>query len=127
LELNGIAPDWISPAQLEALLFGRIDDAGNVVPGILIEINQPKPAPPSTRTAEPQELADIIAALSHGEGIASALELAQTVPANLLLEIAAKRAEQVMPPEQKEQGKFEDWKDRKREQMMARAGGGDGA
>jgi hypothetical protein len=128
LALNGISPDWISPDQLDALLCGQVDDAGNVQPGILIQINTPRPAS-GTASAEPQGLADIIAALSHSEGIQGAIALAQEIPANLLLEIADKRAQQAMPPEAKQQQAFDDWKERKKEQMMARSQGGahDGA
>lgn len=81
LTLNGIDPDTVTLAMVNALLFD---------PGHLIHINTPPALAPRELSAkrsqdEPATLGEVIGAIATGtESIQEAIELAQTVPAQQL-------------------------------------------
>ncbi len=110
LELNSLKTEWLTLDMVSSLLFGRVDVDGNILPGWLVELNQPK----STvgRSGEPATLAQIVAGLS--ESLTEALELAEGLPAQLTIDIADARAKMYKTPEQKAEDKkrqvFEDLK-----------------
>lgn len=75
LTLNGIDPDTVTLAMVNALLFD---------PGHLIAINTP-PESAKRSQDEPATLGEVIGAIATGtESIQEAIELAQTVPAQQL-------------------------------------------
>jgi hypothetical protein len=98
LELNSIKTDWLTLDMVSALLFGRVGEDGEVLPGWLIELNSQ-----SGTGSKPATLAQLIAGLS--ESLTEALELAQELPAHLLIDIADARCEMNKTPEQQAESK----------------------
>lgn len=116
LKLNGVEAHWVNWVMVEQLLFCREVD-GEWRSGWLIEINEIK----GSGKGEPATLADLVALTAQAtNGLTEALTLVESVPAQALLEILTAQAEQAQTPEQKEATSFEDWKERKREQMAKR-------
>lgn len=106
LELNGINPEWVNLGIVTELLFARIQEDGQPpLPGLLVELNQPKqvPAPRSAITSDQLDtLEAMIAAISlQSSSITEAIELANTPPAESILNIVEARARFQMPPEEK--------------------------
>jgi hypothetical protein len=99
LDLNGLKVDWLTLDMVSALLFGRVDEDGNILSGWLIELNQGY----GKAGSEPATLAQSIAGLS--ESLIEALELAQELPAHLLIDIADARGEMNKTPEQQAEDK----------------------
>ncbi len=95
LELNSLKTEWLTLDMVSALLFGRVDTEGNILPGWLIELNQGS----GKAGGKPATLAQSIAGLS--ESLIEALELAEGVPAHLLIDIADARCEANKTPEEK--------------------------
>jgi hypothetical protein len=92
LQLNGIDPDWVTLAQAEQLL---------ISPGHLAQLNQAEqPTEASVGKDTPPTLPELIAAISSFSSIKDALDLANTVPANLLGDIVTARAVQSLPPKE---------------------------
>lgn len=119
LSLNGINPAWVSWAQCEQLLISReTESPGLWLPGILVEINSSQGA--VAAGSKPAALPDLLGAIAVAVGgIEPALRLAQTLPAQDLLEILNAYVESQKAPEQKAQESFEDWK----KKVRAEAGG----
>jgi hypothetical protein len=93
----GIDPDWLTPSQIEQLLFYRGDE-----PGWLIELSQPKTPMPASEDEE-HTLADAIAAIStHCQSLTEAIDLASNVPADLLLDTLAAKAQSTAPETKQE-------------------------
>jgi hypothetical protein len=104
LELNGLKADWLTLDMVSALLFGRVDEDGNILPGWLVELNQSGTHPcPSQEGIKSSTLAQSIAGLS--ESLVEALELVQELPAHLLIDIADARGEMNKTPEQQAEDK----------------------
>ena len=102
LYLNGLDPDWLSAGMIEQFLIGREVD-GVWLPGYLLEIGlgQPKSEHKIPAGEEP-DLAKMLALLSgHCSGLVEAIDLAQNVPAGLLLDAIAAKAELSKTPEQR--------------------------
>jgi hypothetical protein len=100
LECWGIHPDWLTPSQIEQLLFFRGDD-----PGWLIELSKPKTTAVPADEDEEHTLADALAAIStHCQSLTEAIDLASRVPADLLLDTLAAKV-QSTTPETKQQRK----------------------
>jgi hypothetical protein len=99
LELNGLQTDWLTLDMVSALLFGRVDESGQIMSGWLIELNQGS----GKAGGKPATLAQSIAGLS--ESLTEALELAQELPAHLLIDIADARGELHKTPEQQAESK----------------------
>ncbi len=80
----GIDSDWLVPSQIEQLLFFRGE-----APGWLIELSKPtQPIP--TGNSDDGNLAEAIAAIStHCQSLMEAIDLANNVPADLLLDTLA--------------------------------------
>jgi hypothetical protein len=98
----GIDIEWLALSQIEQLLFARGEECG-----WLLELSQPKESSPGGK--EVGTLAETIAIISsHCESLSEALELANTVPSDLLVEITKARAnmseaqEQEKNPQQQE-------------------------
>lgn len=112
LELNSIKTDWLTLDMVSALLFGRVGENGEVLSGWLIELNQGS----GKAGGKPATLAQSIAGLS--ESLMEALELAQELPAHLLIDIADARCEMNKTPEQQAESKkqqiFEELKNNSR-------------
>lgn len=90
LTLNGIELDWVTLDMVEQLLFHRIEDE-LYEEGWLISLNQPK-KPPSAG-AKSMTLEEILAAVStHTSSIKEAIDLAETLPANQLMDLLEARA-----------------------------------
>lgn len=121
LALNGLNVDWLTLDMVSTLLFGRVDEEGNILSGWLIELNQPRTQ--STK-GEPTTLAESLAGLS--ESLTEALELAQELPAHLLIDIAHARGEMNKTPEQQAEDKkrqvFEDLRNDSRLEEVLRGG-----
>lgn len=103
LELNHLDPDWLTPATVQELLIGR-QEGDSWLPGWLVELNFP--TSPTTLNPSPEEpsLAEVLAVLStHCQGLVEAIELAQNVPAAILLDTLAAKAELAKTPEVKAQ------------------------
>jgi hypothetical protein len=102
LELNSLKTDWLTLDMVSTLLFGRVDEDGNILPGWLIELNSPTQTDKRS-TGEPATLATMVAGLS--ESLAEAIELAEGLPAQVTIEIAHARAEMYKTDEQKAEDK----------------------
>jgi hypothetical protein len=101
LELNSIKTDWLTLDMVSALLFGRVGEDGEVLSGWLIELNSQSGS--GSGSGKPATLAQSIAGLS--ESLMEALELAQDLPAHLLIDIANARGEMHKTPEQQAEDK----------------------
>jgi hypothetical protein len=110
LNLNGIKAEWCNWEICQQLLFD---------PGILLELNQPKPSAKAVE-GKAASLAELIAGIAHVTGMAEAIELAKTEPFQAVLDIAHAYGELGKTPEQKQKDDFEDWADRKRAEAAAR-------
>lgn len=92
LKLHGIKPRWCDMALIIRLLFQ---------PGELVRLNDRPRSDvadgPTVTTAE--WVAGIIAALIEVEGMQRAIEIAETVPADLLADVFQARLEQMSDPE----------------------------
>jgi hypothetical protein len=92
----GIDVEWLALSHIEQLLFARGEECG-----WLIELSKPKES--SSGGKEAGTLAETIAIISsHCQSLTEALELANTVPSDLLVEITKARANM---SEAQEQGK----------------------
>lgn len=118
LELNGIDPNWCTWDMVTQLLFGRVAD-GKVTEGYLVELNRPdKPKQASKEGAAVSGKAGLIAAIaSHCQGLEEAYRIAETIPANELLEVLRQKNELSKPEEQRKKeakdAQFEEWKRKK--------------
>jgi hypothetical protein len=99
LKLNSLETDWLTLDMVSNLLFARVDADGNILPGWLVELNQPQSTGRSRQAGEPATLATIVAGLS--ESLTEALELAEGLPAQVTIDIVDARAETYKTPEQK--------------------------
>lgn len=95
LTLNGIDPDWVNLPLVEKLLFNDGDR-----PGWLVQVNlngtidqsEPQEAT-GKKSGEPMTAIELIGLLAHSEGsVGKAIELAQSVPADLLVEAIDQKA-----------------------------------
>jgi hypothetical protein len=98
LALNGLETDWFTLEMVSALLFGRVED-GVTRSGWLVELNQGRDTSATLSDQKGVSLAESIAGLS--ESLVEALDLAENLPAHLLMDIAAARAEMYKSDEQK--------------------------
>lgn len=83
LLLNGIDPDWVTPALIAKLLFNYLDDNGQPKPGLLITLNYPDRVaePSSDQPSDKDPIATAIATLTKvTDGLQEALEIAQNEP-----------------------------------------------
>ncbi|MEX0271398.1 hypothetical protein AB3R30_19845 [Leptolyngbyaceae cyanobacterium UHCC 1019] len=110
LELNGIQPEWVNLFQVEDLLIARETEQG-MEAGWLVTLNAPKTVPTEPPNDKPAPtLEEILAALSLSvESVPDALELADRVPGNTLMEIVTARSNLQKPPEQKRKEKMREW------------------
>jgi hypothetical protein len=99
----GIDIEWLALSQIEQLLFARGEECG-----WLIELSKPKESSPEGKEAG--TLAETITIISsHCQSLTEALELANTVPSDLLVDITRAKAvnqtdaEQSKNPQQSEQ------------------------
>lgn len=100
LMLNGIQPAWVSPRQIEELLFVRETPDGLRL-GALVELNLP-PQPAQQSNDPPPTLDQTLAALAaQCSSISEALDLARNEPAKKILAVMSAKAEQSAPPEVK--------------------------
>ncbi len=105
LQLNHLDADWLTPAIVEQLLIGRKED-GVWLPGWLVELNSSAPSPSHSQEGDGRELtlAEALAALStHCPSLIDAIELAQNVPATVLVDTLNAKAEMLKSPEQKQE------------------------
>lgn len=103
LALNGLESDWFTLEMVSTLLFGRIDDGGETQPGWLVTLNQSSSTSLTDRVGKSVTLAESIAGLS--ESLVEALDLAENVPAHLLIDMAMARAETYKTDEQRAEDK----------------------
>lgn len=108
LELNGIKPDWVNWAMLEALLLA--DEA------VLLTINQPREsAGVVVGNGEPQTLEEIIAILAETEGgFEEAIAVASEYPASTVEGYLDARADLHKTPEQKQKEEVQRWAAKKK-------------
>ncbi|MGL4617879.1 MAG: hypothetical protein ACRCZS_02295 [Chroococcidiopsis sp.] len=115
LDCWGIDPDWLTPQHIEQLLFRRDEE-----PGWLIELSKGKSA---RGQGEGQTLAETLATIStHCQSLQEALDLANTVPADLLVEVLNTKAgmgEGDKPPKPQQKAKEQYLKDNF-DELMAR-------
>jgi hypothetical protein len=92
LQLNGISPEWVTLEMVEAFLFHRFDEeTDEYLPGWLVELNSPKQAPHKVAPEKPLTLAEILAALSLQTSVSDALEVASSIPAEMVTAISEER------------------------------------
>jgi hypothetical protein len=103
LELNGLQADWFTLEMVSTLLFGRVDERGDVQPGWLVTLNQGSSATLTDLNKSAPTMAESIAGLS--ESLVEALDLAENLPASLLMDIAAARSEMYKTDEQRAEAK----------------------
>ena len=85
LQCWGIDPEWLTPQHIEQLLFMRGEE-----PGWLIELSKGKN---ERGQGKAQTLAETLATIStHCQSLQEALDLANTVPADLLVEVLNTKA-----------------------------------
>jgi hypothetical protein len=101
----GIDPDWLTPQHIEQLLFFRGEE-----PGWLIELSKGKGEGVKGK-GEGQTLVDAIATIStHCQSLQEALDLANTVPAGLLVEVlntkAGMQGDKPQNPQQKQKERY---------------------
>ena len=122
LQLNGIEPDWVNLSQVEDLLISRKAETG-MEAGWLVTLNAPKAVPTEQVSDRPAPtLEEILAALSLSvESVPEALELADTVPGNALMEIVTARTNLQKPPEQKKKEKKREWGKGQRQKAIEEA------
>jgi hypothetical protein len=100
LLLNGLDPDWLTPEQIEQLLFARLDD-DIWKSGWLTELNARESKPSSGETIE-STLPNLLAYVSLAcESLSEAIDLATNMPGNLLLDTIEARCEMLKTPDQK--------------------------
>lgn len=101
LRICGISPDWVSLEMAEKLIHHQLGDEDNFKPGILIEINFPQKEPTGgTLTDFKQWAAYEIASLLNIEGIKGikeALEIADSIPFDLVDSVLLARYYQLNP------------------------------
>lgn len=97
LELNGIDPEWLTFAHVEAFLFHRLDpESEEFRPGWLLELNSPPKSEQKPKTdGEVLTVEELVAAIALTVGnTKEALELASTVrPADSLLGVIEAQSE----------------------------------
>lgn len=96
LELNGIDPEWVTPAMLGKLLFNHLDEQGQPKPGLLIALNYPnRVAEPNQQSEDINAVANAIATLTKvTEGLQEALDIANSEPWKPVSEVLNAIAEQ---------------------------------
>jgi hypothetical protein len=100
LALNGLDPDWLTPEQIEQLLFARLDGE-TWKAGWLTELNARESKPSSGETIE-STLPNLLAYVSLAcESLTEAIDLATSMPGSLLLDTIEARGEMLKTPEQK--------------------------
>lgn len=100
LQLNGIDPDWLTPETIEQLLFARFED-GEWKSGWLSELNS-RESKPSTGEGIESTLPNLLALVSLScDSLNEAIELASSMPGNLLLDTIEARSELMKSPEQR--------------------------
>jgi hypothetical protein len=120
LELCGISLEWIDFNMMTQMLF-PYEVEGQLFEGILIAFNFPKSD--NSKGGKNATYEEIIAAISsHTNDISKALELAQTVPAEQLIEILEARAKQTQQadPKAREKAQQREWQQRARQDLEAR-------
>jgi hypothetical protein len=86
----GIQPDWVSQHQMEELLLYRRGEEGEAKGGYLMELLL---VDDSSEGGQGMSLSEAIAAIStHCHSLQEALDLANSVPADLLQEVLKSRA-----------------------------------
>jgi len=99
LALNSLSLDWFTPAQIEALLFPRVEN-GQVEQGHLIQLNSPPPSGnQSSKGEKPQTIEEVIACLS--EDLEQAMVMATEVPADVAIAINQAQASMRLSPEER--------------------------
>jgi hypothetical protein len=100
LTLNGLDPDWLTPDQIEQLLFARLD-GDTWKAGWLTELNNRESKATGGESIE-ATLPNMLAYVSLAcESLIEAIELATNMPGNLLLDTIEARGEMLKTPEQK--------------------------
>jgi hypothetical protein len=100
LTLNGLDPDWLTPEQIEQLLFARLDGE-TWKSGWLTELNARESKPSGGETIK-STLPNLLAYVSLAcESLTEAIDLATNMPGNLLLDTIEARGEMLKTPEQK--------------------------
>lgn len=107
LEIHGINPLWVSWSQIERLLFGYVDEAGELHGALLVEAMADASATPQS-DAKPATIAELIASLApaHG-GIQGAIAVLQNLsPRQLgdILQAKKKMAEKQDPKHSEREG-----------------------
>lgn len=122
LELNGIDPEWVTLSQVESLLISRETEQG-METGWLLTLNAPKTVPTGQAgDRQAPTLEEILAALSLSvDSVPDALELADSVPGNVLMEISTARANLQKTPEKKQKEKMREWGKSLRQKAMQEA------
>ena len=89
LDCWGIDVEWLVPSQIEQLLFYRGEEVG-----WLLELSKPKDNQGTSTTGTNTLAAALAAISSHCQSLSEAMELANTVPADLLLATLKAKVEQ---------------------------------
>jgi hypothetical protein len=118
LELSGISLNWIDFNMMAQMLF-PYQSGEKCRQGILVELNFPTPSG-NTKNQKGATYEEAIAALwSHTEDLEKALELANTLPADQLLDIMQARAKQMQDtdPQKREKAQQREWQQKAREDL----------
>lgn len=129
LELCEISLDWLDINMMSQLLLSYEED-GEMREGLLVQINFPKGKRKSD-TKKSATYEELLAALwSHTQDLQKALELAETIPAEQLMDILEVRSVQVRnsDPQEREKAMKREWQTKSREdierlQQAVREGG----
>ena len=122
LLLNGIQPEWVTPAMLEQLLFAREEqeqEGGvSIRPGWLIELNTfRKQQPTEEGTTTLGTKAMLIAALAQqNNSLSEAFAIARSEPAKQVLEVLEAKAELSLTPEERQKKEQKNWAREQRKQ-----------
>jgi hypothetical protein len=116
LELSGISLDWVDFNMMTQMLF-PYQTGEKYRQGILVELNFPT-QPQTGKKGSTYE--EIIAALwSHTQDLEKALELANTLPADQLLDIMQARTKQIQDtdPQKREKSQQREWQQKARQDL----------
>jgi hypothetical protein len=118
LELCGVSLDWLDINMMSQFLL-PFEENGEMREGLLVQINFPKGKRKSdSKTSVAYE--ELLAALwSHTQDLQKALELAESIPAEQLMDILEARSSQIKnsDPQEREKAMKRDWQAKCREDI----------
>ncbi len=118
LNLCGISPNWLDINMMSQFLLSY-EESGEVREGLLIQINFPKGKRKSDN-GNSTAYEELLAALwSHTQDLEKALELAENIPAEQLIDILESRSSQIKnsDPQEREKAIKRDWQAKAREDI----------